>query len=549
MHDSISRKTFLASSVAAAIGAILPSTSAAQAATPAEKLTVEDVKAFLKVAGLEFTDEEIKAALPEIQSNLAGYRAMRKLPEPSYLIEPPTTFRVDSAPSGKRSSRVRLEGSKVVRPRKDDDLAFLTVAELAALIRSRELTCTEITNIYLSRLEKYGPRLECVVTLLAERARGQAKVLDEELARGKYRGPLHGIPFGVKDILSIAGIRTTWGAEPYKDQVFEHTAEVVERLERAGAIPVAKTSVGALAYNNIWFGGATKNPWNFARGSSGSSAGSASGMAAGLFAFAIGTETLGSIMSPSNECRVTGLRPTYGRVSRYGCMGLSYTMDKIGPIARTAQDAALVFSIIHGRDDRDNASTERPFAFSPRKYLKGVKIGVLGVKPADWEKDLVLAVAKGLGAELIEAKVPEAPAGALTILDAEGAAAFDELTRSGRVNLIKDSIWPNGFRAARMVPAVEYLAAQRHRVVLMQQFQKALEPFDLLFDRGIGEQSIVQTNLTGNPQVLIPLLPTDRNLSASRSLIGKLFDEQTILEVAWIIQKDLDFYRLQPNFT
>lgn len=545
--DLVSRKDFLIGSLSAAVAAAIPTSSGAQQTPTAGALSVEDLKAFQKVVGLSFTDDELKAALPEVRAALAQMNQARKTADPDYRVESPATFHVDGLPSVARKTRASTDVRGVKRPAKAEDLAFLTLAELSALLRERKVTSLELTEIYLERLKRIGPKLECVVTLLEDSARDTARRRDRELRDGAYRGPLHGIPYGVKDLLSKAGFPTTWGAAPYRSQVFDHDAAVIERLEAAGAVLLAKTSVGALAYNNIWFGGKTKNPWNLERGSSGSSAGSGAGMAAGLFAFAIGTETLGSIMSPSLECRVTGLRPTYGRVSRYGCMSLSYTMDKIGPMCRTAQDAALVFAAMHGLDPRDAATKERPFEFRPRRDLKGITIGVLSAKPEDWGKDPVLTACVKLGAELKEAKVPAAPPEGLLILDAEGASNFDELTRSGRVNEIQESIWPNGFRAARFVPAVEYLRAMRRRAEHMAEWQSAMAPYDFLFDVGIGNGSIVQTNLTGNPQVLIPLLPNERNLSQGRSFIGKLWDEATILSAAWAVQRELGHFRLRPD--
>ncbi|MGH7457039.1 MAG: amidase, partial [bacterium] len=357
------------------------------------------------------------------------------------------------------------------------------VGDLAELIRTRRVTSTQLTQMYLDRLKKYGPKLECVVTLTEERALEQARRADEEIAAGKYRGPLHGIPYGAKDLLAAKGYKTTWGSVPYKDQMIDADATVIQRLEKAGAVLVAKTTLGELAWGDVWFGGKTRNPWNLEQGSSGSSAGSASATSAGLVAFSIGTETWGSIVSPSTRCGVTGLRPTYGRVSRAGAMALSWSMDKIGPICRTVEDCALVFNAIYGPDGVDQTVADLPFNYNPSVKLSQLRIGYL---QSAFERDTtnkvnneaVLAKLRELGANLTPIELPDYPINDLAfILSAEAAAAFDELTRSGKDDLLVRQIknaWPNAFRVSRFIPAVEYIQANRVRYLVIQAMAKTM---------------------------------------------------------------------------
>lgn len=441
-----------------------------------------------------------------------------------------------------------------------DDIAFATVAELGALLRARRLSSAELTNIYLERLQQHDAPLNCVVTLTADLAMAQARRADAELAAGIDRGPLHGIPWGAKDLLATAGIPTTWGAMPYRDQVPDVDAAVVERLAAAGAVLVAKLSLGELAWGDVWFGGQTRNPWNLEQGSSGSSAGSGAAVAAGLVGFAIGSETWGSIVSPGSVCGVTGLRPSFGRVSRYGAMALAWSMDKIGPMCRSAQDCALVFAAIAGADPRDPATRAAPFRPPAPADLRGVRIGYLeaafaAAPDADdaaesRENDAVaLDVLRDLGAELRPIELPELPIDALSIiLDVEAASAFDELTRSNRDDLLVRQVedaWPNVLRRSRLIPAVEYLQANRVRTLLIHELERRLAGVALYVAPSFGT-NLLLTNLTGHPAVVVPNGFTPGGLPTSISFTGRLDDEATILAVAAAYQQATAHHRARP---
>lgn len=436
------------------------------------------------------------------------------------------------------------------------DLAFASVGQLAALIKARRITSEQLTRMYLERLKKYGPTLECVITLTEALALEQARRADAEIAAGKYRGPLHGIPYGAKDLLAVKGYPTTWGAMPYKDQMIDRDATVIRRLEEAGAVLVAKLTMGALAWGDVWYGGKTRNPWDLTQGSSGSSAGSASATAAGLVGFAIGTETWGSIVSPSTRCGTTGLRPTYGRVSRSGAMALSWSMDKIGPICRTVEDCALVFNAIYGPDGEDQTLYDLPFNYDAGMDIRRLRIGYLEsafrdsngkISPFD---SAALAVMRNMGIELLPIALPELPVMDLSfILGAEAAAAFDELTRSGRDDLLVRQIklaWPNEFRQSRLIPAVEYINANRVRFQLIQEMQAILKDIDVYISPSFGT-NLLLTNLTGHPCVVVPNGFTEKGTPVSISFTGKLFGEAALLAVAKRYQDASRFHLRHPQ--
>lgn len=447
----------------------------------------------------------------------------------------------------------------VSRPSWKADLAFMSIPELASLIRSGEISCLALTEFYLNRLKKYDPDLHCVVTLTEEYAIEQAKKMDAELAAGKDRGILHGIPFGAKDLFAFPGYPTTWGAGAYKEQVLDETAGIISKLEEAGAVLVAKTTLGALAMGDIWFADTTRNPWNLEEGSSGSSAGSASATAAGLLPFAIGTETWGSIVSPSTRCGTTGLRPTYGRVTRSGAMALSWSMDKVGPICRSATDCAIVFDAIRGLDPADLTLLDAGFSYPGEVDLSTLRIGYFkrafeedyGVSNFDKQ---TLRVLKRLGAKLIpvELEGEELPYYALSIiLEAEAAAAFDELTRSDRDTLLVRQhryAWPNLFRTARYIPAVEYIQANRIRHDLIEDYNRRLKEFDVVVMPSFqGGSQLLATNLTGHPVVVLPNGFKDSGSPTSISFLGNLFDEGTILAVAAAYQEATNFHLKRPG--
>lgn len=522
------------------------------------KITASDIAAAEKLSALEFTGSEramMRRGLAEARDQ---YRQLRTIPLPNAVTP---AFRFSPLLPGmelEKESRpfAYSEPEDTEVPENYEDLAFYSVTQLARLIKTRKITSTDLTELYLRRLKSYGPKLECVVTLTEDLAREQARRADEEIAGGTYRGPLHGIPWGAKDLLAVKGYPTTWGSAIYKEQVFEEDATVVRKLEEAGAVLVAKLSMGELAMGDRWFGGRTKNPWDLTQGSSGSSAGSAAATAAGLVAFGIGTETLGSIVSPSTRCGVTGLRPTFGRVSRSGAMALSWTMDKIGPICRTVEDCALVLEAIRGADGADPSAIDAPFNWDPGADLASIRVGYL--KKA-FEADsrtkkfdgAALEVLRGLGIEPAVFEMPALSADALSfILDAEAAAAFDDVTRTRRDRLMtgrRPGDWPNIFRQARFVPAVEYIQANRARVLLMEDMARKMEGIDVFITPSYGENVLLVTNLTGHPAVVVPDGFDDRGRPVSISFIGSLYGEAAALRVAKAYQDATDFHLRHPK--
>jgi Asp-tRNA(Asn)/Glu-tRNA(Gln) amidotransferase A subunit family amidase len=532
--------------------------------TKGKTITTHDIAAAEKLNGLHLTRQERKMMLRNLKENLASYQTMRQVSLPNSVppalhfspLLPGMTIHADRAEA---ATAPFSDSPAVKRPADLEELAFYPVTDLARLIRSRKVTSTELTRMYLGRLKKYGPRLECVVTLNEELALAQAGRADEEIAAGRYRGPLHGIPWGAKDLLATKGIRTTWGAKPYENQIFDANATVVERLEQAGAVLVAKLSMGALAWGDVWFGGKTRNPWNTEQGSSGSSAGSAAATAAGLVGFAIGTETWGSIVSPSTRCGVTGLRPTFGRVSRSGAMALSWSMDKIGPICRSAEDCALVFESIYGPDGQDLTVVDLPFSWDPALDIKSLRIGYL--KKA-FERDYrtqkidlaALDVLRSQGVELIPFDLPEdLPVEAIAfILNAEAAAAFEELTLSNRDDLLvrqERNAWPNVFRQARFIPAVEYIQANRIRTRLMQEMAARLKDIDVYVAPSFGGNNLLLTNLTGHPAVVAPDGLDEKGLPTSISFIGRLYEESKVLRVAHAFQQATAHHLKHPELS
>ncbi len=519
-------------------------------AQPAAGPTTDELKALERWLGLEFSDAERKAALVEVRSNL---QASAKLDIP-YDVAPSLIQRpIGREPAASTAVDVRPSRSLKKRPSTDEDVAFLTVSELASLIKSKQITPTQLTEIYLARCRKYDAQLNCVVTLCEDSARREAAEATAEIAAGRYRGPLHGIPYGIKDLFSAKGYPTTWGAEPFQNQVIDEDAAVVERLRAAGAIMIAKLSLGALAMDDKWFRGQIKNPWNLAQGSSGSSAGPGSAMASALCAFTIGTETLGSIVSPSQRCRVTGLRPTFGRISRRGAMALSWSMDKVGPMCRTAEDCLLVLAALVGHDPADLATVDRPLrqrrGFDPKR----LKIAILDDgKPLDeddanspiWSKPLA---ALGLKPERIKISPPHPST--LIGLSVEAAAAFDTITRTGEVNKLTYSLWPQIFRAHRYFTAVEYIQSLRMRTMAQEKFEEELGDFDLVVAPDRGAQLLLVTNLTGHPQLYMPV-GMDGNRSIGMSIVGRLYEEATLCAFGNSIQSvTVEWRKRPPLFT
>ena len=511
-----------------------------------------------QLIGIDFSQNEIDSMQTELSDNLDNYLKIREYRldnavPPALIFDPrPVGFKMPDEEIGNDWKADLTVGL----PENPDDLAFYSIPQLAGLLRTGKITSVDLTVFFLERLKKYNDTLQCVVSFTEERAMKQAELADKEIAAGKFRSLLHGIPFGVKDLMATKDYKTTWGATPYRDQMIDADATVVKRLEDAGGVLIAKLTLGALAYGDVWFGGVTKNPWNTEQGSSGSSAGSASATSAGLVPFAIGTETWGSIVSPSTRCGVTGLRPTFGRVSKYGAMALSWSMDKIGPIARSAGDAAIVFDIIRGSDGLDVSVVDAPYNYTSRK-VQDLKIGYIKeFFDADYSArefdQATLNVLKDNGIQLHEIVFPsDIPVYALSIiLSAEAAAAFDELTLSGRddemVRQTKNA-WPNLFRAGRFIPAVEYINANRIRVELMQQIHETFKEFDVIITPSFGGTQLLVTNLTGQPCVVMPNGFNEKGSPVSISFLGNLYDEASPLALAAFYQSLTDFHNRKPG--
>ncbi len=520
------------------------------------KITGKMVAAAETLMGLEFTPAERDSLIPNLEDFRRAYQRIRAVPLSNDV---PPALQFNPVPRGftipREQRPIRWSDPGDVRlPKHLEEVAFYSIGELAALIRSQKVTSEELTRMFLDRLKRYDPKLHAVITLTEDLAIRQARKADEEIRQGKYRGLLHGIPYGAKDLLAVAGYPTTWGARPYKDQVINETATVIRKLEDAGAVLVAKLSLGALAWGDVWFKDTTRNPWDLSQGSSGSSAGSAAATSAGLVPFAIGSETWGSIVSPSTRCGTTGLRPTYGTVSRYGAMALSWSMDKLGPIARTVEDCAIVFNAIRGADEKDPMSIDAAFNYTPNIDLRTVRIGYL---VDEFKRDTVrkkfndaaLARLRNMGVELIPITLPDLPIYPMSfILTAEAGAAFDELTRSNRDDLLVRqgrNAWPNVFRASRFIPAVEYIQANRLRYLWLQEMKKIFEKVDVYVAPPFGP-NLLLTNLTGHPAVVLPNGFDEKGHPVSITFIGNLFDEGRLLAVAKAYQDATDFHKKHP---
>lgn len=502
-----------------------------------------------ELAGLDIADAERERALDLVKRYREHYEALRRIPipaetEPAFRFLPPRPKR---PPAGQPARRKPAPAAPPARPASDDELAFLPASALGALLRTRRVSSLELTRLYLERLARYDPKLFCVITRTEELALRQAEQADREIRAGRYRGPLHGVPYGIKDLFATRGIRTTWGAKPFENQVFDYDATAVERLRDAGAVLIAKLSSGELAIDDLWFGGRTRNPWNPEKGASGSSAGPASASAAGLAGFTVGTETGGSIVSPSATCGVVGLRPSYGRVSRAGCMTLRWTMDKVGAIARSVEDCMLVLQALHGPDGKDETVADLPLDWSGEASLRDLRVGYVEREFAELGDDAsaaeklawpalrklladALDVFRAEGAQLVPVKLPPFPGAALYAMhNAEAGAMFDELLRSGRVEQLANqgkSGRANQLHAARFIPAVEYIRAQRVRSLLLRDMNALLETCDV-FLAPTSSDSLSMTNLTGHPALVLPMGFID-GLPEGLMLTGRLFDEATL---------------------
>jgi len=520
-------------------------------------ITRQTVACAEEIAGLQFTDAERDQMLRGLNANLEAYGKLRAISIPNEVVP---ALRFDPLLPGRQPAVVRREPRRtrraVARPANLEEAAFWPVTDLAELVRTRQVPSVELTRMYLDRLRRFGPQLEAVVTLTEDLAMQQARRADAELARGLYRGPLHGIPWGAKDLLSEDQYRTTWGAKPFEDQSIPYDATVVRRLEDAGAVLVAKLTLGALAMGDVWFGGRTRNPWDLEQGSSGSSAGPASATVAGLVGFGIGSETLGSIVSPATRCGATGLRPTFGRVSRYGAMALSWSMDKLGPLCRSVEDCALVFEAIRGPDGLDPTVRDVPFDWDATLPLSRLRIGYYKSAFESEHRDAgfdsrALDVLRGMGVDLVPVELPtDVPVDAIRfVLSAEAAAAFDELTRSNRDDLLVRQgagAWPNSFRQSRMIPAVEYIQANRARTMLMGAMDAVMDGIDLFVTPSFGGSVLLTTNLTGHPAVIVPNGFREDGTPVSISFIGKLYGEAELLAAAMRYQDATGFHLQHP---
>lgn len=521
--------------------------------------SIQLVRSFATWYDLDFTEAEVDSMFNVLRNNYYSiYKNMhRSLP----ANDIPYPFAFNPLPFGNTvptdQKKINWILSSVQLPANKNDLAFYSLSQLAFLIKNKKVSSVELTSFFIDRLKKWDDTLECVITLTEDLALQQAKQADDELKKGIYRGLLHGIPYGLKDLFAVKGYKTTWGSTPYKDQVIDQDAFVYEQLKKAGAVLCAKLSLGALAYNNKWFGGETKNPWNLQQGSSGSSAGSAASVVAGLLPFTIGTETLGSIVSPSTRCGATGLRPSFGSVSRSGAMVLCWSLDKIGPICRSAEDDAIVFHYIKGTDGKDPGAVDHAFNYDPKADGRKLRIAYaenyfrrLAKDAPEW-KVIDFYKSKGINVEAVT--FPDSTlytANLISIvLNAESAAAFDELTRTNRDDLIERQdrdFWPNTFRAARMIPAVEYINANRYRYNLCKGVYDFMKNYDVLIVPTYGGRQLAITNLTGNPALCMPIGFASNGTPQSITLLGKLYDEASILAAAKLFQDNTDHHKKHP---
>lgn len=520
-----------------------------------EPMKPEDVSGAARVLGLEFTDEEIETLGRGLASNLRFARGLQghAVPNdtpPAVLFDPWLAKR--EAPVLTPLPVAPLPLLTIERPEDLEELAFADITTLSSLIRARKVSCKELAELSLARLARIDEQLTCVVTLMPERALEQALLLDKELEEGHWRGPLHGIPWGAKDLLAIDGYPTTWGARPFIDQSFDFDAAVVERLDAAGAVLVAKLSTGALAVGDKWFGGRTKNPWDTERGSGGSSAGPAAATAAGGVAFAIGSETWGSIVSPAEACGNSALRPTFGRVSRYGAMTLGWSLDKLGPICRSVRDAELVYAVLRGADPRD-PSTMIPVRADPEATVKGARVGVPAGAFEDEKYRDVLPKLKDLGLELVPVELPEYPIiqMILTIMNAESALAFDEFTRGELDNELDPSGFINrgdGFKQSQFIPAVEYLRANQLRARLATDMGEVMADVDALVHPTMFGNIVALTNLTGQPTVCLPAGFRESGTPFGISFTGKPDREALLLALGRAWQEATDHHLHHPAF-
>jgi Asp-tRNA(Asn)/Glu-tRNA(Gln) amidotransferase A subunit family amidase len=527
---------------------------AAEVPPPADepRPAAADIATALELIGLSFEPDEITLAAGKVAAHRGALERLRA----TGVGDGPPAFRFDPRSVGPVRRAPRTAAAEVALPdvARPDDLRALdgaSIPVLASLVRSRRVSCVELAERSFARLREVDPVINAVVTLTEDRALARARALDGELDAGRWRGPLHGIPWGAKDLLAVRGYPTTWGTPPFASQVIDADAAVVRRLDEAGAVLVAKLSLGELAWGDVWTGGRTNNPWDPTEGSSGSSAGSGAAVAAGAVAFAIGSETLGSILSPSRICGVTGLRPTYGRVSRAGAMALSWTLDKLGPMARSAEDAAIVFAAIHGADVGDETAIDAPYHHPAPVDPRGWRIGIVD---AAFERHPEVRGAldelRGLGCELVPVELPAGPIEDLWLIgEAEAAAAFDDFLRDGRARTMarhEDEAWPNVFRAARLIPAVEYLRASRLRRELQRATHALMAELDLLVHPADEDLTLTLENLTGHPAIALPWGRRPNGAPDAVALAANLDREADLLGFAMAWQARTEHHARRP---
>ena len=544
-------------------------------------LTADMIQAAEVLAGVEYTSTERAQMLDNLEGQIAQARARRTVPLANSV---PMALKFDPRLPGfempHAASSVTVTTITHMLPVTDEDIAFAPVTDLSAMIATGKLTSLRLTQIYLDRIAALNGKLECFALVSADLALAEAAAADALLATGVNLGPLHGIPFGLKDLFDTRGIVTGWGAEPYRDRVPEKDATIVTKLRAAGAVLLGKTTVGALAYNDIWYGGVTRNPWNLNEGSSGSSAGSASATAAALCAFSIGTETLGSITSPSQRCGTTGLRPTFGRVSRAGAMALCNSLDKVGPICRSVEDTALVLAAINGADKADRSSIQAPFVYDATALITGLRVGYLAEafgEGATAVDHAALAAMRDLGVQVVQVTLPDLPYGALlNTLYAEAAASFEDLTLSGLDDTLTwqdDSAWPNTMRKARFLSAVDHVQLDRFRYLVMQALDGLFTEVDVLIGPFMTGPMLIASNYTGHPCLHLragferlgtrspaslgsgKLTPGAADAAGKTfrvpqgiSLWGRLFDEGQILSLGLALERALGVAAERPTF-
>jgi Asp-tRNA(Asn)/Glu-tRNA(Gln) amidotransferase A subunit family amidase len=511
-----------------------------------DSLTKADVKSGAKIIDVEFSDQEIEMMLADLKDNIIDFKKMHTLKLNNNVG---MSIAQRLTPAIEKQEKIKWKyNKKITLPANTNDLAFYSIKDLGSLLRNKSISSVELTAFFIDRIKKFGDTLQCVVSLTESIAMEQARKADEDFKKGIDKGPLQGIPYGLKDLFAVKQTKTTWGAHPYKDQIIEEDAYVYTRLQEAGAVLVAKFTLGALAMGDYWFGGRTKNPWNLNYGSSGSSAGSASATVAGLIPFAIGTETHGSIISPSSTCGATGLRPTFGSVSRSGAMTLSWSLDKIGPICRTAEDASIVFNYIHGTDGNDLSAVNRSFNLSKISGVKNLKIAFAknhferldSTSSQEWG---VIRALREQGIGVSPMILPDTDIYKFDligmVIGAEAAGAFDEFTRIGLDDQMTRQTrfdWPNYFRTSRMIPAVEYVNANRHRTLMMQKMNEAMKPWDVIITPSFGNRQLAITNLTGQPALCMPIGFNKQGLPVSITFLSNLFREEELLQAGTYFQ-------------